>query len=413
MGNKIELLNININKGKIEYEYNVEGEWSKYFNENSFYVDYDIELSKLPYSVAAIPFISNIIALSWMFDAEIFLDSIDYDFIVSSEKIRSEFIKMYPSLHFGIASIHSDVVINNNKKDVNTRSAALFSGGADAHFTLLRNIDEKPLLITYQWRNEKQNKIKQRSKSTAKIFDCNSVCADTNIKTFLNNNNLDNIVKSTENTYWHKIQHGMGLLGLSAPVLYLNNIVKIYIASSYSISSEIVPCASNPITDNMFKFCGVTVKHDGAEFKRQDKINHICEIADLNKTHIILGVCAHSKDNKINCNKCMKCQRTILQIIAEGYDPNHFGFSHDKSTAKKIKFNLKYKNFIAEKRVEEYYIPIKQRFLMNKNVIDNYHQYKWIEKIDMKKINSGKIKRLINFLRKSKRYFLSSNYNKI
>lgn len=396
--NNIKIIDIEQIEGKIIYKYELNGSWKKYFNDKEhFYLNYDYNIEDIPYSIAAIPFISNIIVLAWICEAEIILEELDNNFYKSINKIREEFIKIYPTITFGKATFSTNFI--SQKTSFSKSSASLFSGGADAFFTLLRHIEENPTLITYQWLDENKNKIKSRAKSTAQEFNTNSICADTNVRSFLNRSLVDELVYSTNNTFWHNMQHGIGLLGMAAPVTHKKNIGKLYIASTYMFTDKLIACASNPITDNLLVFGNTRVIHDGENYSRQEKISYICNFFNELRSKIVLGVCAHSTLQQVNCNKCMKCNRTILEIASEGYNPRNFGFDPNRENIRRIKNNILFRHKIPDIKIKEFFIPVQNRFINNKDIIDNYYLYKWIENINFLEVENSFIKKFYQKLK--------------
>lgn len=88
--------------------------------------------------------------------------------------------------------------------------------------------------------------------------------------------------------WWHGMQHGIGLIGHTAPCNFLRNIKMLYIATSFAGIK--VTCASWPTIDNMVKFCGCSVVHD-AFIEEQEKIAIIVEKHYSNKLPVKLHVC--------------------------------------------------------------------------------------------------------------------------
>ena len=99
MKNSIHIKNMHVLKNRIDYQYEVEGEWKQVFNlKDSFFVEYSQEISNVDESIAVIPFLSNILPISWLFDAEIIVDSIDKDFVECIENVKKGYKDMYPML---------------------------------------------------------------------------------------------------------------------------------------------------------------------------------------------------------------------------------------------------------------------------------------------------------------------------
>lgn len=147
MQNKIVVKGIDKQANKIQYNYKVYGEWQKYFiSEEKFFIEYDNSIEDIPYGIAIIPFLCNVLPISWIFNGEIVIDEIDEDFYNSIINFKDGYINMYPKIEFsGKLTVNS---IKNYKVKAENKSLALFSGGVDAFYTLLSHINEKPCIAT-------------------------------------------------------------------------------------------------------------------------------------------------------------------------------------------------------------------------------------------------------------------------
>lgn len=101
--NKFKINSVRIKGNRLDYYYDVEGEWSKYFNlDEPFFVEFngDIDLSELPEATAIIPLLGNILPISWICDAQIIVSEIDYSFHNSIAQIKKGYAEMYNMLTF-------------------------------------------------------------------------------------------------------------------------------------------------------------------------------------------------------------------------------------------------------------------------------------------------------------------------
>ena len=132
----IRVINIKKSGNRIDYEYNINGECSKYFNlEEKFFVEYDFNVEDIPNGIAIIPFLCNILPISWIFNATITVDEIDSDFYYSIPYIKQGYIDMYLNLEF-LGELKYKRIIKYKQKDSNNNVMTLFSGGVDAFYTL-------------------------------------------------------------------------------------------------------------------------------------------------------------------------------------------------------------------------------------------------------------------------------------
>lgn len=357
MENIIRLVAIQKEKGKIVYKYNIQGEWEKVFRKNrEFFIEYDIDVSDVPDSILAVPFLANILPIAWVYDAEIQLDEIDKDFIECIDEVKRAYVEMYSKILFK-GRIKLNKIRKNDFVGEENKSLLFFSGGVDATSSLINVRQEKPMLCTlwgsdifFQdtdgWNNVQSQVIK-----TASTFELPYTFIKTSFRPILNYDVLNNeIAKPNHENWWHGFQHGIAIIAHAAPIAYLNRMNKIYIAATKSLkSSEDFTCASTPTIDNNIKFCGASVLHEGVENSRSDKIRKICRYSKTNNKKLKLRVCWITRSGD-NCCKCEKCGRTLLSILAEGYSPNDFGFDMDAEKynvlldlIKEKKINIPYK----------------------------------------------------------------------
>jgi hypothetical protein len=125
--------------------------------------------------------------------------------------------------------------------------------------------------------------------------------------------------------WWGKIQHGMALLSLIAPLTALYGITTTMIASSNTIEVNF-GWGSTAETDEKVRWANQKVIHDGFHLRRTQKIEKIVAFAQKTGQQVKLRVCYSEWRTGYNCSRCTKCQRTMLGFILEGADPNDYGF---------------------------------------------------------------------------------------
>ena len=91
---KIILNKIEITSNKISYKYTIEGNIKKYFFDiNEYSIEYTENINDTPKSIACIPFITNVLPMIWIFDANLIVEEIDKDFYESIDKFKEGYIK--------------------------------------------------------------------------------------------------------------------------------------------------------------------------------------------------------------------------------------------------------------------------------------------------------------------------------
>lgn len=403
MHNKIDISNVSIEGRKIQYAYEVTGDWKEAFDENNlFWVEYECDISKVPLSIAILPFLCNLLPMAWVYDAEICTQVCDKCFYDNIEKVKQGYIDMYPDMAFGGKLTVSKV----EEHDIKTgdRVAAFFSGGVDAFNTLVMHEKEKPMLMTVWGADIKLrdqngwNHVLSHLQQTAQEFHVEYTTIKSNFRSFLRAGILDKQVKISGDGWWHGFQHGMGIIGLAAPIAYSYSLSTIYFASSFTAKEKgLVTCASDPSIDNHLHFANTNVVHDGYEFNRQAKLHNITQYANRNKASIPLRVCWRSEGG-MNCCNCEKCWRTMLGIYAEGYHPNDFGFDYSHKELKAVSDKMKRSVDPALGRLR--YEPIQNTMRSNCKPDDIPKELRWFYEIDIDKLGKHPIYR---YMRKWKR----------
>ncbi len=331
MVNRIIIDKVSINGNRIEYGYKVEGEWTEAFNsDEEFFIEYSVNMSEVPESIAIIPILANVLPMSWVYDAEIICPCCDKTFYESVPEIKKGYMEMYPGMDFK-GKLLPEKIEENHMAD-NKGTAAFFSGGVDAFGTLIRHYKENPTLLTIWGADiklgdeEGWKRVSNHIASVAEEFSVGFIKIKSSFRTFVNEEVLGERVKKSGDLWWHGFQHGIGIISHAAPISHILGLNKVYIASSFHISQKgQYKCASDPTIDNFVKFSDSQVIHDGYELTRQDKVNNITAFSKKTGRKIQLRVCWKSIGGT-NCCFCEKCFRTMLGIYAQGFNPRDFGF---------------------------------------------------------------------------------------
>lgn len=335
--NKIEVKKLSKENNRISVEYDVSGseEWLGFFNEpHVMFSEYNFSVEDMPYSVAVLPFVTNVLSLIWLFDATLVLDEIDSAYYNSIPKILEGFKVFHPKFNFG-GKIEYNRLVENHSKAPAERMGAFFSGGVDATYTLVSHIEENPVLITIWGADMPVNneegwaKVYGHSKSVADMFNLKLQTVKSNFSVIQNKDLLTDYIRKIEphSNWYEHFMYGPTFFGLVAPIAYELGIKGFYMASTYS--SDYVGeycCSSDPIIDDYTRFVDAVGIHDAYETNRQDKVHGICEYSKKIGKGIPLRVCFYDVKG-YNCCKCEKCCRSMIAIIAEGENPLDYGFT--------------------------------------------------------------------------------------
>lgn len=377
----ITLENIIVKNNRIDYFFSVSGNLQKYFQKkNHMFLEYNYDISDIPKSILAIPFISNVIPLIWITGATLRVDELDNSFHECLDSVKVAYQEMFPNIRFNGAIVVGDIVTNTYIRE--HEAACLFSGGLDALTTFIRTKDKNPFLITeYGWHENEIKKSavweadKKNAVDFAKTNALENILIQSNYGSFIIADNIDTDFKrKLGDSWWHGLHHGLAIITAAIPIAYKLKIGCIYIASSNSPLYK-VTCASDPTIDNQIRYASGEVFHDGYELTRQDKVKVVTDYYTAKKELINIRVCFKNEENCCNCEKCM---RTILAIVAEGKDPKDFGFNIPINLSKHVKdFLTDEVKFLTDTFIIIYWNIIQNRMKENYQSINDKDLLEW------------------------------------
>ncbi|BAX82638.1 hypothetical protein [Labilibaculum antarcticum] len=323
------------------YDYTVSKELSKYFRANdSYFASYDIDVSSVPKSILCIPFMSNFLPIAWFLGVEIKCKEIDKIFYESAFLIKKEFQKMYPKHMLG-GDLQVESIIENSGAN-SGKKAMLFSGGVDAVSVYVRHAASNLALFSI-WGADIELNDKLRWSDLVNYNDSQKYLAH-NPKYYIKSNLRDFYTSKLDLDldlgWWGYVQHGMALLGVTAPLAYILGIETLYIASSHTKETQL-SWGSNPTTDELLKWTNTKIVHECYDLTRVEKVKTITDFSINNKIPLGLRVCYSERRDSLNCSVCEKCIRTIMAIVLCGDDPNKYGFRVDSSFYVLVKKLLK------------------------------------------------------------------------
>ena len=407
MENTFTVKAINRRGNRLEFDYDITGEWRKYFElSKKLWIEYNRGMEQVPESVAVIPLISDVLPIVWLCDAELIIPSLDRDFYENLPDVKKGYMDMYPMLTFGGRLTVSEIVENGNPGAKET--AALFSGGLDSYTTLLRHLDEKPSLLAVWGADIKPDddtsweRVERHAKEAAESYGLEYLSIRTNFREIIAEPELNRLAPKSAGGWWYGLQHGIGLLGHTAPLAYVCGFRTVYIASSFPESMKgQYTCASDPTIDNHMRYCGCAAVHDGYEWDRQTKVRYVVSRKKETGADIQLRVCwesalspSRSEDGGGNCCRCEKCYRTILEIVSEGGDPNEYGFVWHDADIKRCERDMKTRILCSKMMITQAYPPIQKALYTNRSSIQGVEKYQWIQRMDFSNFNDYPIKRL-------------------
>lgn len=329
----VKLKEIKVNRNHVDYHFEVTGILKPYFSTDTLFIEYQEDMSDVPESILAAPFVGCILPLMWATNTVMWVKELDQSFYHSILRVQDAFQRLYS--HFPLKGNLIPAKFIDNNMDVRRESLLLFSGGLDANCTYVRIRETKPMLFNIQGWYKKLTDV--NNAADADIRDVNSFAKHEGLDSSSAKSNFAIVVNEsvwTKNirpkfgdSWWHGFNHGMAFITIAMPLAFKHGIKHIYIASSVPMG-EFCMCASQVTTDSEYRFAGVGgCIHDGSELVRQEKVQTVVAYQKLTGKPYPMRVCSF---NDHNCCECEKCFRTVLGLVAEAVDVRDFGFYIDK-----------------------------------------------------------------------------------
>ena len=329
MTNRIVLQKLFVNGATVEYKYTVNDNLKKFFKTDTFFIQYDQDVERVPISILTIPFVNCMAALSWLCDAMLFVDEIDATYYESFKELKRAYSELHRTELNGVFA-PSKIIKNEIKQTEDV--LLLFGGGIDCHSSYLRSREYISGVVNiFGWLNsiEQENDVDEFDKNNtvqfARLFGIASYHVRSNFASQFNLNEIDkDYCRKLRTSYWYGFLHSMAFLSITTPLVWSKGISKLMIASSFTKGRTDVHCGSFITTDSEYRFAtnGVTL-HDGFELNRQEKVRILTDYQKQSGKPYLIQACSF---NDHNCCECEKCFRTIVELVAEGVNPQDFGF---------------------------------------------------------------------------------------
>jgi hypothetical protein len=362
---------------------------SPYFSGESFFAEYDKDISEVPPGILVIPLLANLCPAAWIAGADVYVQQLDKQFYESLLKAKQSFSEMYPRLKFS-GDIHVGQLTEDFPEIAHARSAAFFSGGVDSMGTFLQRKEENPYFITVWGADVRMDQlgmwdqVRQYNEAFGVSNGIESLFIKSNLRTILHEEHISFTTGRFTHGWWPGVQHGIGLVGLVAPLAYSLGIKKLYVPSALPPTMALsVPDGSNTKINNQVKWAGTTVQLEGEQLSRQDKVGLIADYIRRSGKQLTVRVCWSNKEYG-NCGHCEKCLRTMAAFLAEGIDPGEAGFTVTPDTYGLIRRKLPIWLPFNVLRVE-YWNEIRLRSIKNNSLLreESRDFFNWFQRLDI------------------------------
>ncbi|MCI6051404.1 hypothetical protein [Phocaeicola plebeius] len=326
--------------------------WVKYYNAEIF----DFATENLPESILALPITFYMLPITWFYNIELIVPSIDKTLFENLEAIYQAYSKVYgPFKPEWKGKVTAKNIIENKIPTNHYDNIVFFSGGVDAVHAGISNPGIRNILVTVpsievtfnQQKEENYGndfiKIKSRLiREFSHISESNWLLITNNFLANVFNdkkvqNDLTNVFNLTSHAFYQDGWWGMKYLGnllSSAPFAFAMGISKLIMGSTFE-PLENKPSSNmdgaNPELSDSMKFSSITfAEQDGLLTRRSKKVQNITDWFSTKSSKTKIWAC--SADDTEQCSKCLKCIRTQLNLLCAKQNPRDWGF---------VKFNEK------------------------------------------------------------------------
>jgi hypothetical protein len=314
------------------------------FKGNTFFASYgDIDLTSVPESLLIIPALASLAPIAWARNATVYVPKLDSVFFDALQAVKKSLQIMHPRISW-TGEVQPESLVTTRDYP-SSRSALLFSGGIDSLTSYVVHQNEKPLLVSVLGpdRNSIEFNLKLKELSS---FSSKQGSRFTPVCTNMESLFVAKHLPFGGGWWWTRVQHGLAYLGLCAPLSPVEQIGRIYLASTHTRESQI-PWGSHPSIDNNVTWASTTAQHDCYHLSRQEKIKILATYIRAENPQVKIRICYQGPDHT-NCSQCGKCCRTIIGLAAVGIDPNLHGFHCDAHKLADIRYRLSHRKFLLD-----------------------------------------------------------------
>ncbi|WIV67061.1 hypothetical protein [Natrialbaceae archaeon AArc-T1-2] len=305
----------------------------RFFTGEPFRARYDVEIEDVPDGVLAIPVLAQVCPVAWTQGADVYVDEVDTTFAHALEDAETALRSLYPEFMLGgDLQVRETVDVAPDSSGDDSASGLLFTGGVDSTCSLVRHREEAPTLISVRgWTvrpdpvdDGKWADLRSRVTRVADRRDLEASFVESNMLATLDNPMLlAHFGHRVDGGWYSSVGHGLGLLGLCAPLAYARGLENLYVAATHWEGVDL-EWGSRPEIDDHVRWAGTQCHHDGYELTRQERIDAIAAFVRETGDDLELQTCNDRMDG--NCSACEKCYRTMVGLRLSGLDPNDHGY---------------------------------------------------------------------------------------
>ncbi|MEF8775751.1 MAG: hypothetical protein V5A43_04510 [Haloarculaceae archaeon] len=305
----------------------------KFFRSDTFWVEYDVDVSDVPAALLVVPVVTTIAPIAWATDTTLHVPVVDEQFAASLEAVKRGYCRLYPEV---FAPDRGQLVGERRETGTETGTGGtglLFTGGVDSQAALLTHMDESPALVAVQGADISLANRRGWDAVTAQVAEAAARAGTThrtvrsNFRDLLNYYLLDAYFQGPlGRVWWGAVQYQLALPGLCAPLAHAAGYDSVSLASGYTDDPS--KPGDQPYIVSALAWGDTTVRMSDVDLTRQEKVALLGRHIRQTGANLTIRSCAADPAGG-NCNRCEKCYRTIAALAVEGIDPSGHGFSAD------------------------------------------------------------------------------------
>jgi hypothetical protein len=301
----------------------------RFFTAQPFRTSYDVPIEDVPEGILVIPVLAQVCPVAWANGADVYVTEVDATFARALERVKTTLCGMYDFLEGGTLYARRTV---HPEPEISDESGLLFTGGVDSTCSYVRHREESPTLISIRgWtitsdRTDDENwrQLTDRVSEFAAERDLETAFVESNMLSFLDHPMLlAHYKRYVDGAWYSSVGHGLGLLGLCAPMAYARGMADLYVAATHWEGIDL-EWGSRPDIDDHVRWAGTQCHHDCYELTRQERLDRIAEYVESDAPDLELQTC--NRQMAGNCGRCEKCYRTAVGLRLSGLEPTAHGY---------------------------------------------------------------------------------------
>lgn len=319
--------------------------WVKYYNGEVF----GFNAQNLPESILALPITCYLLPITWFYNVELVVPSLDKTLYEDLDNIYTAYSKIYGPFKSGWrGKISSKNIVENKMLEKRYDNIVFFSGGVDAVHAGVNNPGKRNVLVTVPsiegtFIEKDADYGRDFLEIKSQLIRDFSMVSESNwlmvVNNFLTNVFNDKKIRieltktfklETPAFYadgWFGIKY-LGNLLSSGPFAYSMGVSQLIMGSTFE-ALEDKPFfnldGANPELSDSIKFSGISfAEQDGLCTRRSHKVKNVIDWCIKRNKKVKFWACFN--DSTEQCCKCNKCIRTQFNILCQGQNPRDWGF---------------------------------------------------------------------------------------